>query len=310
MKKGIYILLGMLLMIATVEAKNNNESFITNVFNYSYNNAVIFEDRGVEFFVFTNGEFDFNSVYNRNININRDFRGRIVRIGNSFINYDAFGNVTRIGNVFMRYNRGRLANVGNLQVRYNRWGNPIFNGTVRNNFYNYNGVNINLNIGDICNYNDAFFFRNDFRVNYSRIREDRNFYYYRANPNARIGNRSTIIRRRKPAVAITNRNITSTRKNNTTYRKPVKRNNRIINRATTTNRNTTVRKNTAVSNRVPATVNTKRTVTPRTSTTRTTIRKPASVTKRSATPIKRDVKKTTRATSTRSATNNKSRSRR
>lgn len=234
MKKGVLILLGMFMMVSTVEAKNGNE--LPNRFwvNYSYNNAVNFVERNVEFFIFTNGEFDFNTnnidtyydyngrrTRNAAVRIKRDYRGRITSIGSVFINYDYRGNVSRIGNVFMRYDRGRLTNVGNLQVRYDRGGYPNFYGEVKDNFYYENGIRINLNIGDIFDYNDVYFSHRDFRNNYSQIREDNNFYYYRANRNAKIGKRSKILKRRKPASKKIIRN-TSARlntKTNNTYRK-------------------------------------------------------------------------------------------
>ncbi|MEO9570406.1 MAG: hypothetical protein ABJH82_02410 [Polaribacter sp.] len=233
MKKGVLILLGMFMMVSTVEAKNGNELSNRIGFNYSYNNAVNFIERGIEFFIFTNGEFDFNSDYNktyfnynknrneRKIRIEKDFRGRIKRIGDANINYDRNGNVTKIGNVNMRYYRGQLTNVGNLKVRYNYWGNPSFYGNVKDNYYNHNGFRINLNIGDIFNYNDAYFYRDDFKRNYIKIREDRNYFYYRANTNANTSKRSKTIRRKKPATTIL-KNITKNnlRRNNTTYRKP------------------------------------------------------------------------------------------
>ncbi len=233
MKRGLLLLLGMFMMVSTVEANNGKRLLNRIGFDYSYENSVSFIERGVEFFIFTNGEFDFNTNYNntfydyngrrtrRNIgvSIDRDFRGRIRRVGNAFINYDRRGNVTRIGNVFMRYYRGRLTNVGNLRVRYDRWGYPVFYGNVKNNFYTYNGIRFNLNIGDVCDYNDRYFFGNDFRRNYSQIREDNNFYYYRANPNAKIGKRSQILRRRKPASVTKKRVIRDTRNSNNSYRK-------------------------------------------------------------------------------------------
>jgi hypothetical protein len=287
MKKGILIILGMIMMVSTVEAKNGKKLSNNIGYNYSYNNAVNFEDRGIEFFIFTNGEFDFKTNYNntyygnsrnREVNINRDFKGRINRIGNSFISYDSFGNVTRIGNVFMRYYRGRLTNVGNLSVRYNSWGNPTFFGNVKDNFYNHNGFRINLNIGNIFSYNDAYFSRNDFRHNYSRISEDRNYYYYRANPNAKIGNKSKTIRRRKPAATIkNNRPATNTRRNNTSYRKPS---------TTSTKRNTTPDRRSNSSTRKSSTTNTKRNVTPERRTNTSTRRTSSASTKRSVKPVK------------------------
>lgn len=228
MKKGVFILFAMLISFATSNAKENNTLLNNSYTNYSYNNAVNFEERGIEYFVFTNGEFDFNSNYS-NIRINRNYKGLITRIGNSFINYDRFDNVTRIGNVFMNYHRGRLTNVGQLRVRYNLWGNPTFYGSVKNNYFNYNGLQINLNVGTIFNYNDAYFYRNDFRRNYTQIREDANYYYYRANTKANSNNhRNDIVRRRKQ--------VQSNRNN--TYRKPTSLNSkRTINNGVRKNSN-------------------------------------------------------------------------
>ena len=239
MKKGILILLGMFMMVSTVEAKNGKE--LPNRFRvnyYSYNNSVNFIERGVEFFIFTNGDFDFDDRFNnRSLRINRDFNGRIRSIGNVFINYDRAGNVTRIGDVFIRYNRNRLTRVGDLRVNYNRWGYPVFYGNVRD-FYYDNGIRFNISFGDVFNYNDNFFSRNDFRRNYSQFREDRNFFYYKARPNANIGKRSNIIKRRKSANEVgtsnnikrdnnnsyrnSNRSNTVKRSSNTTYRKPIR----------------------------------------------------------------------------------------
>ena len=225
MKKGILILLGVFIMVSTTEAKHGKKLSNRISFNYSYQNAVNFEEQGIEFFIFTNGEFDFNSnnnYYDSHLNrergIYRDYKGRITRIGNSFIRYDSYGKVIRIGNIFMKYYRGKLTDVGHLKVRYDYWGNPTFYGNVRNNYYHYKGLRINLNIGDICSYRDPYFYENHFRINYSRIREDRNYYYYKANTNAKIGKRSRILRRRKPTL-ISSKN-TPTRNVNNSYRKP------------------------------------------------------------------------------------------
>lgn len=220
MKKGVLIVLGMLMMVSSVEAKKSEN--LPNRFGvnyYAYNNAVNFFENGIEFFVFTNGDFDFDINFtNRRLPIDRDFRGRITRIGTISLRYDFRGNVTRIGGISMGYFRDRLTRVGNLRVRYDRWGDPIFNGNVRNFYYN-NGVRFNLSFGDVCNYNDPYFFRNDFRRNYSQIREDNNFFYYRANINANIGDRSQILRRRKPATLRNANSNISRRSANNTYRK-------------------------------------------------------------------------------------------
>ncbi|QTE22680.1 hypothetical protein [Polaribacter cellanae] len=230
MKKGILLLLAMFMMVSTVEAKNGNLLPNSNRVYYSYDDSVNFTERGIEFFVFLNGEFDFNTHYNdsyydyngrrfstNGVRVDRDYRGRIRRVGNVFINYDFRGNVTRIGNVFLRYYRGNLTNVGNLRVVYNRGGFPTFYGNVKNEYYNYNGIPINLSLGKVCNYNDAYFYRNDFRRNYTQFREDSRYFYYRANRNARIGSRNKILKRRKP-IAVT-RNNTYNKRKNISYRK-------------------------------------------------------------------------------------------
>jgi hypothetical protein len=243
MKKGILILLGMFMMVSTIEAKNgeNLSSKLKietsyDAYNY-YNNAVNFFESGIEFFIFTNGEFDFDTRFNsRGIRINRDFRGRITNVGNVFIRYDSRGNVTRIGNVLIRYSRGLLANVGDLRVRYDHWNTPVFYGNVRNFYYN-NGIRFNVSFGDVCDYNDVYFSRNDFGRNYAQFREDNNFYYYRARPNANIGKRSTILKRRK-LVSTTRQNYVRNQTNS--YRKPASNNRAISSRiSSNTNRNAT-----------------------------------------------------------------------
>ena len=204
MKKGLLILLGMFMMVSTAEA-NIGEKLKSEIrVSYRYNDAITFNERGVEFHVFLNGDFDFNNLRsNRGIRIERDFNGQIRRVGNVFINYDYRGNVKRIGNVFMRYNRGNLTNVGNLTIRYSRWGDPYFYGRVKHNNYFYDGygANISINIGGICDYNDAYFYRPQFRTHYRQFKEDNDFFYYRARPNAKIGKRSKILKRRKTTSA-------------------------------------------------------------------------------------------------------------
>lgn len=208
MKKALLLFLGMM-SIATVSADNIEKSTGKIGVNYLYNDAVTFYERGVEFHVFLNGDFDYNThasstYYDYNgyrgrqgVRIDRDFNGRVRRIGNVFINYDHRGNVKRIGNVFMRYNRGALTRVGGLKIRYNRWGEPYFYGRVKHTATFYDGYGININIGDVCDYDDVYFYRPEFRRNYRLLREDDNFYYYRAQPNANIGTRSKVLKRRK-----------------------------------------------------------------------------------------------------------------
>jgi hypothetical protein len=217
MKKGILLLLG-LMSIATINATTIKSPESKIGVNYRYNDAVTFVERGVQFHVFLNGDFDFNTLlrnnrvydyngtrFNHGVRIERDFRGRVRRVGNVFINYDARGNVKRIGSVFMRYRFGQLSRVGNLKINYDRWGYPNFRGFVKPGHYNddfyYNdgfGAGVNINIGSIFDYDDVYFYRRDFRNNYRQFKEDNDFFYYRAVPNAKIGKKAKVIKRRKP----------------------------------------------------------------------------------------------------------------
>lgn len=219
MKKGLLLLLGMFMMVSLVEAKEGVNSTKKIGVEYRYNEAVSFIERGVQFHVFLNGDFDFDSRYvrtrrNSRIRIRRDYRGRIRRVGNVTISYNSRGNVRRIGSVYMSYNRNYLTGVGQLGIRYNRWGEPVFYGQVRYNDYYYDyanyynpgfSVGFNINLGAICVYNDPYFYRSEFRNNYRQIREDDNFYYYRANKGSNVS-RNRILKRRKPEKRATQSN--------------------------------------------------------------------------------------------------------
>ena len=225
MKKGILLLL-VLISIATVSANDVKKSTSKIGVVNRYNDAVTFVERGVQFHVFLNGDFDFNTHFkdtryvdyygkrmrtNNGVRIERDYNGRVRRIGNVFVNYDVRGNVSRIGSVFIRYKFGRLFKVGNLHVRYDRWGHAHYNGFVKpgrhhddyDDDYYYEDdncgvdIDVDINIGDIFDYDDVYFYRRDFSNNYRQFKEDDNFFYYRAVPNAKIGKRSKILKRRK-----------------------------------------------------------------------------------------------------------------
>ncbi|MDP4599671.1 MAG: hypothetical protein NWS84_00845 [Polaribacter sp.] len=218
MKKNILILVGILGIFASNIAKAEAINSRNFEINFNYNDAVNFFERGVEFFVFANGDFDFDTSnsYQKGIRIDRDFRGRIRSVGNVFINYDRFGNVTRIGSVFINYHRGQLASVGDLRVFYDRYGYPVFRGNV-NDFYYDNGVRFSVNFGRIYNYNDSFFTNRDFDRSYTRFREDLDFYYYKSNRNNNIADDNLIIKRRK--TSDDNNNRRETARNLNSYRK-------------------------------------------------------------------------------------------
>lgn len=210
MKKHLLLIIAIMSLV-TIQANNFKNSTNTIGVNNRFDDAVTFVERGVKFHIFLNGDFDFNAHrngrYEYGVRVKRDHRGRVRRVGNVFINYDFSGNVRRIGNVYMNYKFGQLTRIGNLRITYDRWGNPLFRGRVKKSEYYYNdgfygndnscGVNVDININDIYDYDDVFFYRNNFKKHYRQVREDNNFYYYRAYSNAKFGKRSKIIKRRK-----------------------------------------------------------------------------------------------------------------
>ncbi len=123
---------------------------------------IVFTERGVEFFVFPDGQFDFNTRPSRNemyynpsgrrsvnstygapvnsrfqnfgVKVEHDEFGRVRRVGNVFINYDASNRIKRVGSVYMSYNRFALEQVGGLQIIYNHRGQIVdFVGSVNGN---------------------------------------------------------------------------------------------------------------------------------------------------------------------------------
>ena len=118
---------------------------------FDFDEPISFTERGIEFFVFPNGDFDFNTrpqdsqgdYFYRGANkkgeknlqrgghdgpvnfgtlIEHDSFGRVRRVGNTFINYDTRDRVSRIGTVYMKYNRFALAQIGGMRLEYNRYG--------------------------------------------------------------------------------------------------------------------------------------------------------------------------------------------
>lgn len=136
---------------ATEKVKSAHE----RMYAVDFRNAdpIVFTERGVEFFVFADGQFDFNTrpsareTYfkpngRRNVNrtygapmnnrrqdfgvkVEHDDFGRVRRIGNVFVNYDANNRIKRVGSVYMTYNRFALEQVGGLQIIYNRRGQIV-----------------------------------------------------------------------------------------------------------------------------------------------------------------------------------------
>ena len=115
---------------------------------------IVFTERGIEFFIFPDGQLDFNthpskgtsgSMYykagnknglnktycaparnkNYGVKVEHDNRGRVRQVGNVFINYDSNDRVKRVGSVYMTYNRYALERVGGLEITYNHRGQIV-----------------------------------------------------------------------------------------------------------------------------------------------------------------------------------------
>lgn len=147
MKKHV-LLIAFVLGLLNVSFANekNKKSILTNndTNRYGYMQPFKFIERGVEFYIFPNGDFDFNthsqyrrsprrttsinisygaprSYNNHGVTIEHDRLGRVRRVGNVFINYDAFDRIKRVGSVYMNYNRNLIRNIGGLHIYYDRY---------------------------------------------------------------------------------------------------------------------------------------------------------------------------------------------
>lgn len=150
-----------LLSVANASASTVNARLANSIERrFNLDTPIEFTERGISFFVFPNGEFDFNTeasqnsgivyrnghrsnnqtygvVPNRGVIIEHDALGRIRRIGNVFVNYDVQNRIKRIGSVYMTYNRFALSQIGNLRIVYNRNGQIVnMIGTVKGYQYN------------------------------------------------------------------------------------------------------------------------------------------------------------------------------
>lgn len=153
MKKITLLVAGLLLsgaMAHAAETAKVYNSYHTTPVEYYNAEPVLFNERGVEFMVFLDGGFDFNTEpattgnnyyrgtraqntagtrASRNNNggtrVEHDNMGRVRRVGNVYINYDAAGRVKRIGSVYMNYNSFALTQIGGMRFAYDRYGRVI-----------------------------------------------------------------------------------------------------------------------------------------------------------------------------------------
>lgn len=201
-KKITLLVVASFILVGSMAYASENLVFSDNTnrkcYYIDYRDAepIIFRERGIEFMLFPNGEFDFNTRASgpryhvngtngapgtrgyygpseRGILVEHDNFGRVRRVGNVYINYDAFGRVKRIGTIYMTYNSFAVTRVGNMRIIYDRRGrivdvfgfiNHANSGYVYNPRGTYSGGNGGYGYGD--DYDDDF-------------GNDDDYYYYR-----------------------------------------------------------------------------------------------------------------------------------
>jgi hypothetical protein len=146
MKKHVLLIAIIFGFLNISNANENNKTQITvsdETSRYGYMEPFQFIERGIEFYIFPNGEFDFNTHPQRRarrthssinisygapnhynhyngVSISHDHLGRVRRIGNVFVNYDTFGRIKRVGSVYMNYRHDLIKSIGGLHIFYNR----------------------------------------------------------------------------------------------------------------------------------------------------------------------------------------------
>ena len=147
MKKILLILAGFLLVGGSAFAATATTATTTDHLNRyyrGYGNSFIFEEQGIEFAIFPDGQFDFNvnqyapnfgayanfggvsisfnTGYSYDAYVQYDDFGAVIQIENVPIFYDYYGRIIQAGNVHITYNNfGRVYRVGGLFVHYNRF---------------------------------------------------------------------------------------------------------------------------------------------------------------------------------------------
>jgi hypothetical protein len=203
MKKITLLVVASFILVGSMAYASENPVFSDNTnrrgYYIDYRDAepIIFKERGIEFMLFPNGEFDFNTrpsgpryainstngapgtrgyyrTSERGIRVEHDNFGRVRRVGNVYINYDAFGRVKRIGSIYMSYNSFAVTRVGNMRIIYDRRGRIVdvygfINYTNSRYSYNPRGAYAGGNGG--YGYGD-----DDYDDDYGN---DDDYYYYR-----------------------------------------------------------------------------------------------------------------------------------
>ncbi len=230
MKTRLFLVGLGLLVIFNLQAQRPNHAgaYDNHYHDDYYDEPIAFEERNIMFYVFLDGEFDFNTeptVYvdyiskrsnvhvqgKKGVRIERDAYGKIRRIGNVFISYAYDGKVKKIGSVYITYDRGRMESIGNLDIVYGRYGVEFF-GSVKGYHYHgnphytdhWNSYNNDYWVTWEYGYYDSFFNSNDFYNDYERYDEDDDFYYFRTKNTGNVKGEAKIIKRKKENLSTRN----------------------------------------------------------------------------------------------------------
>lgn len=143
MKKLVLLIAAMVFGMGTHAATSSEMTVV----NYRYGNSFIFNESGITFSVYPDGEFDFfidnrvnvgvgarvgnvgitfNSGFNYDPFVQYDDFGAVVQVENVPVFYDYYGRVSQIGAIDIRYRNGFVRRVGGLNVF---WNGGVFSHT-------------------------------------------------------------------------------------------------------------------------------------------------------------------------------------
>ncbi|MCB0447801.1 MAG: hypothetical protein KDD03_09875 [Gelidibacter sp.] len=203
------VLIGLTSATTTATAAVTQGEDLKTATRYRYAEPIMFVERGVEFMIFPDGSFDFNTnvgnsgfdnyddnYYYRGTNTRRSSvnatqgaPGTVSRVhyatphnGGVLIQHDFDGKVRRIGNVFINYDRvGKVKRVGTVYMSYNRGGMLTQVGGLRVT-YNRWGEIVNCS-GAVNPFNSHYQYGvvtgHGGQQHYNDYDDDDDYYYYK-----------------------------------------------------------------------------------------------------------------------------------